>query len=100
MRNYWSLVVFTLLIQASVGAVWCSQVAVFLLPGSIINPVIQYQIIIAFSFTIFGLILALAGFVGCILPILPGPPLGFIALLVLSLAKDWEPFGVTFFVIM
>ena len=52
------------------------------------------------SLIIFGLILALAGLVGCILPILPGPPLGFIALLILSLAKDWEPFSVTFFVIM
>ena len=56
--------------------------------------------ILTTSLIIFGLILALAGFVGCILPIIPGPPLGFIALLVLSYTKNWEPFNVTFWVIM
>ena len=56
--------------------------------------------ILTTSLIILGLILALAGFIGCILPILPGPPFGFIALLILSLAKDWEPFSVTFLLIM
>ena len=56
--------------------------------------------ILTTSLIILGFILALAGFAGCILPILPGPPLGFIALLILSLAKDWEPFNVTFLAIM
>lgn len=36
-----------------------------------------------------GAILMLAAFAGCILPALPGPPLGFLALLILKLA---EPF--------
>ncbi|MEE9609801.1 MAG: DUF456 domain-containing protein [Desulfatiglandales bacterium] len=49
---------------------------------------------------ILGLILVLAGFIGCILPILPGPPLSFIALIILSYAKDWEPFSVTFLIVM
>ena len=49
---------------------------------------------------VLGLLLVVAGFVGCILPILPGPPLSFIALLLLSFAKDWEPFSVTFFIVM
>ena len=56
--------------------------------------------ILTTSLIIFGLILALAGFVGCILPIIPGPPLGFIALLILSFAKNWEPFNVPFWIIM
>lgn len=56
--------------------------------------------ILTTSLIIFGLILVLAGFVGCILPIVPGPPLGFIALLILSYAKSWESFNVTFWAIM
>jgi uncharacterized protein YqgC (DUF456 family) len=47
-----------------------------------------------------GLMVALAGFVGCILPIIPGPPLGFAALLVLSFALHWEPFSAKFLVVM
>ena len=49
---------------------------------------------------IFGLIVAVAGFVGCILPILPGPPLSFMSLLLLSFAKDWKPFSPAFLMIM
>jgi uncharacterized protein YqgC (DUF456 family) len=58
------------------------------------DPVLTTSIIIV------GLILVLAGFVGCILPIVPGPPLGLIALLLLSFAKDWEPFNMTFWLVM
>jgi len=39
---------------------------------------------------IIGLLLAILGFVGCLLPVLPGPPLSYIALLVLSFARDWQ----------
>ena len=49
---------------------------------------------------ILGLILAVSGLVGCILPIIPGPPLSFIALIMLSYAKNWEPFSATFLIIM
>ena len=56
--------------------------------------------ILTTTIIILGLLLAVAGFVGCILPILPGPPLSFIALLLLSFARDWEPFSVTFFIVM
>jgi uncharacterized protein YqgC (DUF456 family) len=55
---------------------------------------------VAILLTILGLLLALVGLVGCILPTIPGPPLGFLALIVLSIAKDWEPFSLTFLVIM
>ncbi len=49
---------------------------------------------------ILGLIVALVGLIGCILPVIPGPPLSFAALIILSLAKKWEPFSATFLVIM
>jgi uncharacterized protein YqgC (DUF456 family) len=48
----------------------------------------------------FGFLLSLAGLIGCIVPAIPGTPLNFLALLLLSMAKDWEPFSVTFLVIM
>ena len=48
---------------------------------------------------IFGLLLSLAGLAGCILPVVPGPPLSFCALILLSVVKDWEPFGWVFLVI-
>ena len=47
-----------------------------------------------------GLILSISGLIGCILPIIPGLPLSYVALLLLSFAKDWEPFSATFLIIM
>jgi hypothetical protein len=47
-----------------------------------------------------GLIVSLIGLAGCVLPFLPGPPLSFAALLILSLAKGWEPFGANFLIVM
>ena len=49
---------------------------------------------------VIGLLIALAGIIGCILPALPGPALSFLSLVILSYAKDWEPFGVQFFIVM
>jgi len=49
---------------------------------------------------ILGLIFALVGLAACILPVIPGPPLSFLALIILSFAKNWEPFGSTFLIIM
>ena len=49
---------------------------------------------------IVGLVLAIAGVVGCLLPMMPGPPLGFIALLIISFARNWEPFSTTFLVVV
>lgn len=42
----------------------------------------------------------LAGFVGCIIPVIPGPPLSYLALIALSFARDWEPFGAVFLSVM
>jgi uncharacterized protein YqgC (DUF456 family) len=47
-----------------------------------------------------GLILALAGMVGCILPVIPGPLLSFSALLLLSWTKNWQIFSPSFLAIM
>ena len=49
---------------------------------------------------ILGLLLALVGLIGCILPIIPGPSISFLALIILSYAKNWEPFSSTFLIIM
>lgn len=49
---------------------------------------------------ILGLILNVSGLVGCILPVIPGPPLSYASLLLLSLAKDWEAFSPTFLIVM
>jgi len=46
-----------------------------------------------------GLMMALLAVVGSVLPVIPGPPLGFAALLVLSFAKDWKPFSPEFLII-
>ena len=53
-----------------------------------------------FSLIALGFLLAVAGFLGCLLPFLPGPPLSLAALILLSLVKNWEPFSVTFLLIM
>jgi uncharacterized protein YqgC (DUF456 family) len=49
---------------------------------------------------ILGFLFALMGLIGCILPVIPGPPLSFFSLIILSYAKDWEPFSVTFLIVM
>ena len=49
---------------------------------------------------IIGLILAIAGMVGCILPIIPGPILSFSALILLSWIKNWQIFSQTFLIVM
>ncbi|MCJ7772118.1 MAG: DUF456 domain-containing protein [Desulfobacterales bacterium] len=47
-----------------------------------------------------GLIIALIGIAGSILPIIPGPPLSFFSLLIISFEKDWQPFSSNFLIIM
>lgn len=47
-----------------------------------------------------GLILALAGMIGCILPVIPGPLLSYSALLLISWTKNWQIFSPSFLIIM
>ena len=54
----------------------------------------------ATTLIIFGFLLSLAGLAGCILPVVPGPPLCFGALILLSAVKAWEPFGWVFLAIV
>lgn len=49
---------------------------------------------------IVGFILVVAGIVGCILPVIPGPPLSYAALILASVAYRWEPFSVSFLIIV
>lgn len=47
-----------------------------------------------------GFIISLVGLIGCVAPAMPGTPLNFLALILLSLAKDWQPFSATFLIVM
>ncbi len=51
------------------------------------------------SLIIIGVILLIVGMAGCILPFLPGPPIGYAALIMLQLT-DKKPFSTTFMVVM
>ena len=46
-----------------------------------------------------SVILTILGIIGCVLPVLPGPVLSFVALLLLSLARDWQVFSKNFLLI-
>jgi len=47
-----------------------------------------------------GFIIALIAIAGSILPVIPGPPLSLLSLLIISFEKDWQPFSSNFLIIM
>jgi uncharacterized protein YqgC (DUF456 family) len=49
---------------------------------------------------ILGIISVLIGLIGCVIPGIAGPPFSFLALILLSIAKKWEPFGTKFLILM
>lgn len=49
---------------------------------------------------IIGSIFIILGIIGCIVPGIPGPPFSFASLILLSIAKHWEPFSTTFLISM
>jgi uncharacterized protein YqgC (DUF456 family) len=49
---------------------------------------------------VLGALLQLVGLAGCVLPWVAGPPLNFIGLILLSIAKGWKPFSPKFLIIM
>ena len=49
---------------------------------------------------VIGGILVIAGIVGCVLPVLPGPPISYISLILLSWAYKWKAYSTNFLLIM
>lgn len=49
--------------------------------------------------TIIGIIFILLGLIGCFVPVLPGPPLAYVALLLLQLGPE-VPFSIKFMIIL
>ncbi len=49
---------------------------------------------------ILAIICVIIGIVGCIIPGIAGPPFSFASLILLSIAKRWEPFSAKFLITM
>jgi len=49
---------------------------------------------------ILGVISLLIGLIGCVIPGIAGPPFSFLALILLSMARKWEPFSAKFLMVM
>lgn len=47
-----------------------------------------------------GGILVVVGIVGCVVPVLPGPPIGYVSLILLSLAYKWKAYSTNFLIVM
>jgi uncharacterized protein YqgC (DUF456 family) len=43
---------------------------------------------------VLGILLLLVGFAGCILPMLPGPPIAYLALFCVTLDRGWQAYSV------
>jgi uncharacterized protein YqgC (DUF456 family) len=46
------------------------------------------------ALAVLGFLLLAVGFVSCVIPILPGPVISYLALILLSLARGWDTFSV------
>jgi uncharacterized protein YqgC (DUF456 family) len=49
---------------------------------------------------ILAVICVIIGIIGCIIPGIAGPPFSYASLILLSIAKRWEPFSAKFLIIM
>ena len=49
---------------------------------------------------VIGGILVLVGIAGCVVPVLPGPPISYISLILISLAYKWEAYTTRFLIVM
>jgi hypothetical protein len=47
---------------------------------------------------ILGCLCVIIGLIGCVIPGIAGPPFSFLALILLSIAKKWEPFSSEFLI--
>lgn len=50
--------------------------------------------------TVLGVVAVGAGFVGCVLPVLPGPPVSFLGLLLVSLAGGWDTYSTALLIVL
>lgn len=50
--------------------------------------------------TVTGFLLILSGLLGCVFPFIPGLPLSYLALILLSFEYKWEPFSTPFLILM
>lgn len=51
------------------------------------------------AFSILGGISLLAGIIGCVLPIIPGPPLVYLSLVFVSIGTGWTSFTPVFLIV-
>jgi uncharacterized protein YqgC (DUF456 family) len=56
--------------------------------------------VISVLLAVLGIVLLLAGFVGCILPILPGPPIALLALVCVSIDQGWAAYSALDWVVL
>jgi len=49
---------------------------------------------------ILGGILVIVGIAGCVLPVLPGPPISYVSLILLSLAYKWKAYSTNFLLVI
>ena len=49
---------------------------------------------------VLGFILLAAGIIGCVLPVIPGPPLSYAALILLSIARKWEAVSLAVLIVL
>jgi hypothetical protein len=52
------------------------------------------------AMTVLGVVAVGAGFVGCVLPVLPGPPVSFIGLILVSLAGGWDTYSTALLIVL
>jgi uncharacterized protein YqgC (DUF456 family) len=56
--------------------------------------------IVSIVLIVLGVICLFIGLIGCIVPGVAGPPFSFLALILISIAKGWEPFSAQFLILM
>ena len=49
---------------------------------------------------IFACVAIIVGLIGCVVPGIAGPPFSFLGLILLSIARNWEPFSSNFLILM
>ena len=47
-----------------------------------------------------GAIVLILGVIGCVLPVIPGPPLAYLSLILISIARRWQAFSVATLIVL